>query len=173
MNKVVKGMKISFFFLLMILFIGGIIMNTEGKENFGDEICNIKKAVPEGWECTIVTHDLEKAERPHGMWKPLAIIYFINPSVKFKNTKDPENKEINPSFSLYFYDITEKNEVMKVIKKEAFYSWAIPIYFDETGKYIMITSPAYINHGVFSDEAKKFYAPLEKSLKEYFSAFKI
>jgi len=155
----------------MILF-GGIVMNTEDREIFGDEICKIDKALLEGWECSILNHDLEKAERPHGMWKPVAIIYFINPSVKFKNTKDHENKEINPSFSLYFYDITEKNDVMKVIKKETFYSWAIPIYFDETDKYIIITSPAYINNGIFSDEAKICYTPLEKSLKEYFTTFR-
>jgi len=49
---------------------------------------------------------------------------------------------------------------------------SIPIYFNETNKYIIVTSPCYINSGVFTEETQSYYIVLEKSLKEYFNEFK-
>jgi len=90
------------------------------------------------------------------------------------NTKLPPEKteKINPLLWLYFYDIAKKQEIMEIIVKESIYSWCIPIYFDETKKYIVVTSPCYINSGIFTEEAKSYYSPLEKSLKGYFDKFK-
>ena len=61
---------------------------------------------------------------------------------------------------------------MEIIAKEIIYSWCTPMYFDETKKYIIVTSPCYINSGVFMEEAKGYYSPLEQSLREYFDKFK-
>ncbi|MEQ8225240.1 MAG: hypothetical protein ABRQ37_23170, partial [Candidatus Eremiobacterota bacterium] len=120
--------------------------------------------IPAAWTCTVITDDLEKAERPHGLHAPIAITEFTNKTVEING----HNKKINPSLNLYFYDISEKEKIKGIIKKEALYSWNIPVYFDETKNFIIITSPSYINNGIFTEEAKKYYSPLEKSLKEYF-----
>lgn len=121
--------------------------------------------IPDGWTCTVLTEELEKAERPHGLHAPIAITEFTNKTVEISG----HNKKINPSLNLYFYNISEKEKIKSIIKKEALYSWNIPVYFDETKNFIIITSPSYINNGIFTEEAKKYYSPLEKSLKEYFA----
>ena len=56
---------------------------------------------------------------------------------------------------------------MEVIRKERAYSWDIPIYFGETGDYLVVTSPAYVNHGVFTEEAKKGIRPMWTVLRKY------
>jgi hypothetical protein len=125
------------------------------------DITGISKIIADSWECTVVTEELENIERPHGLLAPVAMVQFINRKAEISD------KKINPSLKLYFYNISEKEKVRTIIKKESFYSWNIPIYFDETKNYIIVTSPSYINNGIFTEEAKKHYSPLEKSLKEY------
>ena len=120
--------------------------------------------IPDDWECTVLTEELDKIERPHGLWTPAVMVQFINRKGEFSCN----NKKINPSLKLYFYDISEKEKVKNIIKKEAFYSWNIPVYFDETKNYIIVTSPSYINNGIFTEEAKKYYSPLEKSFEGIF-----
>ncbi len=157
--------------LLLIIAIFSMaiaLMPRRAPEKLGDEILNVGECIPEGWNCTIITQNLERAERPHGLWEPVAIVNLINPSAEFKETYG----KINPSLRLYFYDIAEKQEIMKIIAKEVVYSWCRPIYFDETQKYVIVTSPCYINSGVFSKELMNYYSPLEKSLKGYFDKFK-
>jgi hypothetical protein len=82
------------------------------------------------------------------------------------------DRKYHPSLRLYFYNITNKQEIMEIIDQEKKFSWCVPIYFDETKKYIIVTSPCYINSGIFTEEARNYYSPLEKSLKEYFDKFK-
>lgn len=36
---------------------------------------------------------------------------------------------------------------MKIIEKERSYSWSIPVYFGETDKFVVVTSPAFVNGG--------------------------
>jgi len=158
-------------FLMLIALVSGCVqgVNKEQlKENLGDEILNIGECIPEGWNCTIMTQNLEEIPRPHGVWKPLAIVNFVNPTVEFETPYG----EFNPSLRLYFYGIAEKQEIMEIIAIESVYSWCTPMYFDETKKYIIVTSPCYINSGVFTEEAKNYYSPLEQSLREYFDKFK-
>jgi hypothetical protein len=54
-----------------------------------------------------------------------------------------------------------------VIKKERLYSWDIPIYFGETEEYFIVTSPLYVNHGVFTEEAKQTIRPIWKVLRQH------
>jgi len=54
---------------------------------------------------------------------------------------------------------------MKVIGEQSLYSWDIPIYFGETEEYIVVTSPAYVNHGVFTEEAKNTIRPIWNALR--------
>lgn len=185
-----KYSLIIVFTIMGILLISGCINEKEMKEKLGDEILNIGEAVPEGWNYTItkdfigevtpangygkiVTQNSEEICVPHGLWKPVAVVNFVNlnreigyyPGVKTE-------KKFNPSLQLYFYDITQKQRIMDIIDKEKIYSWCAPIYFDETKDYIIVTSGCYINSGINTEEAKNYYSPLEKSLKVYFDKFK-
>ena len=173
--------------VLIVLFSGCIqeVTKEQPKEELAGEILNIGKAIPEGWNYTvtqnfigevipasgygkIMTQNSEEMSIPHGLWKPVAIVNFTNPNEEFEYYQGMKH----PSLRLYFYHVTEKKEIMEIINKEIIYSWCIPIYFDETKKYVIVTSPCYINNGIFTEEAINYYSPLEKSLKEYFDKFK-
>ena len=156
----------------------------------GDGILNIGEAVPRGWTYTItqnfigevipangyskiITQNSEEMVLPQGLMKPVAIVNFTNPNKEIEYYPDSKTgKKHKPSLLLYFYSVTEKQEIIEIIDREKIYSWCIPIYFDETKKYIIVTSPCYINSGIFTEEAQNYYSPLEKSLKEYFYRFK-
>ncbi len=161
--------------LALIVLLSGCIQEVtkkQSKEELIDEILNIGEAVPEGWNYTI-TQNSEETSIPHGLWKPVAIVNFTNFNEDFGYYPGVKtDKKYNPSLLLYFYDIAEKQKIMMIIDQEKIYSWCIPIYFDETKKYIIVTSGCYINSGVFTEEAKNYYFPLEKSLKGYFDKFK-
>ena len=158
--------------LAFIVLISGCLQEVtkkQSKEELGDEILNIGEAIPENWDYTIITQNLEVTSRPHGLWKPVAIVNFTNPSVYFE-VAGGDYRHL--SLWLYFYNISEKQEIMGIIVNESIYSWCVPIYFNETNKYIIVTSPCYINNGVFTDETQSYYTFLGKSLKEYFNEFK-
>ncbi|VVB91497.1 Uncharacterised protein [uncultured archaeon] len=163
-------------FLLIAFSVMGIILisgctSEEKTKELQDEIQNIGEAVPEGWNYTI-TQNSEEIPIPHGLWKPAAIVNFINPNKEIDYYPGVKTyRKYNPSLRLYFYNVTEKQEIMKIIDREKIYSWCVPIYFDETKKYIIVTSPCYINNGIFTEEAEYFYSTLEKSLKEYFDKY--
>jgi len=168
-----KKLFITVGVLIFIILITGCINEEKIKEKLGDEILNIGKCVPKGWNYEIIIENIEEIERPHSLENPLAIMNFTNPNIEFGYYPGVDtDKKYNPSLQLYFYDITKKQEIMEIIDKEKIYSWCIPIYFDETKKYIIVTSPCYINHGIFTDEAMSYYSPLEISLKDYFEKFK-
>ncbi len=160
------------FSVMGIILISGCIDEEKTKVKLGEEILNIGENIPEGWNYTIITQDLGEIERPHGLWEPVAIVDFTNLNKEIEYYPDMKtDKKYHPSLRLYFYNITEKQEIMEIIGQEKNYSWCIPIYFDETKKYIIVTSPCYINSGIFTEEAKGYYSPLEKSLKEFFDKF--
>lgn len=168
-----KFLLITAFSIMGIILTSGCINEEKTKVKLGDEILNIGENIPEGWNYTIITKDLEDIERPQGLWEPVAIVNFANPDKEIGYYPDSKNnKKYYPSLQLYFYNITEKQEIMEIIDKEFMHSSCIPIYFGETGKYIIVTSPCYINSGIFTEEARNYYSPLEKSLKDYFEKYK-
>ena len=179
--------------LVLIVLLGGCIQEVtkkQSEETLGDEILNIGEVVPKGWTYTIthnfigevipangyskiITQNSEEMVLPQGLMKPVAIVNFANPNKEIEYSPGVKtDKKINPSLLLYFYNVTEKQKILEIIDHEKIYSWCIPIYFDETKKYIIVTSPCYINSGIFTEEAINYYSPLEKSLKEYFYRFK-
>ena len=180
--------SIIILFLCIICIMSGCIQ--EGtikptKPELGYEIVNIRDAVPQGWNYTIFqnftgeatpssgysiikTQDLKELSLPFELWKPVAIINFTYPSAQFEVAVGEYR---HPSLWLYFYNITDKQEIMELIASDSMESWCIPMYFNETAKYIIVTSPCYINGGVFTEEAQRYYTPLENSLKEYFGEF--
>ncbi|MCX6671779.1 MAG: hypothetical protein NTX92_07660, partial [Euryarchaeota archaeon] len=151
---------------IFIVFFSGCMQQSSTKssnQELGLEILNIREAVPYGWNYTVVTQNLEEIPRPHGLWKPVAIVNFTNPSNIFEVAGGDYR---NLSLWLYFYHISEKQEIMGIIVNESIYSWCVPIYFNETNRYIIVTSPCYINSGVSTEETQRYYTVLEKSLKE-------
>lgn len=98
---------------------------------------------------------------PHSLWKPVAIVNFTNPTIELEEAVDVY---INPSLWLYFYDIKEKQEIMDIIDKEIIYSWCVPVYFDETDRYIIVST--------LCNGKASFSEDFEKSLKEFFEKFK-
>jgi hypothetical protein len=159
-------------FSIFIVFFSGCMQQSStesSNQELGLEILNIGEAVPHGWNYSVFTQNLEEIPRPHGLWKPVAIVNFTNPSIYFEVASGDYR---HLSLWLYFYNISEKQEIMDIIDNESIYSWCIPIYFNETNKYIIVTSPCYINNGVFTDETQSYYTFLGKSLKEYFNEFK-
>ena len=167
-----KFLLIIAFSIIGIILISGCINEEKTNEELGDEILNIGESIPEGWNYTIITQNLEETKRPHGLWEPVAIVNFTNLNKEIEYYPDIKtDKKCNPSLQLYFYNIAEKQEILDIVAKERIYSWCIPIYFDETKKYIIVTSPCYINSGIFTEEAKYYYSKLENTLKEYFDKY--
>jgi hypothetical protein len=157
--------------IFIILFSGCIQQSSTESSNqeLGLEILNIGEAVPYGWNYSVFTQNLEEIPIPHGLWKPVAIVNFTNSAAYFE-VADSDYRYLSLWF--YFYNISEKQKIIGIIVNESIYSWCIPIYFNETNKYIIVTSPCYINSGVFTEETQNYYTFLEKSLKEYFNEFK-
>ena len=167
-----KFLLITAFSLMGIILISGCINEENTKEELGDEILNIGEGIPEGWNYTIITQTMGEIEIPQGLWEPVAIVDFANLNKEIGYYPDAKNnKKYHPSLQLYFYNISEKQQIIEIIAKEKMHSSCIPIYFGETGKYIIVTSPCYINSGIFTGEAKDYYYSLEKSLKEYFNKY--
>ncbi len=126
-------------------------------------VSGIQSVLPEGWKLRVI--DWEGGmDPPHGLNEPLFRVDFIDPTHEFEN----QGGMRYPSLRLYFYDIQEKDTVLKTIEQEKMFSWDVPAYFDETTQYIIVTSPLYINGGVFTDQAMKLYSPLETALKNFF-----
>jgi hypothetical protein len=129
-------------------------------------VSELRRQLTDRWECVVVQQDGQKGH-PHGLDEPLFRVDFRNPHSSFPaRWKRDEPKDLNPSIQLYFYDAAEKAHVMEVIHKERLYSWNIPIYFGETKDYVVVTSPPYVNQGVFTEKAKAAIRPLWEVLRK-------
>jgi len=106
---------------------------------------------------------------PHGLEEPLFRMDFANPKQTFKRPA-LQNKTCHPYLRLHFHKAADKNRILQVIEGERMYSWDIPTCFYETTDYVIVTSPAWINHGCYTEEAKGLMVPLERTLKEYFDS---
>jgi hypothetical protein len=131
-------------------------------------IAGMKDALPAGWEMRVIGQK-GAMETPHGLDEPVFRIDLVNHAVQFD---DGAGRKIYPSLRLYFYEIAQRDTVLKAIENEKLYSWDIPDYFAETAEYIIVTSPLYINSGHFSEEAMGLFQPLQKALKDYFNLYK-
>jgi len=129
-----------------------------------DFISGINDVLPNGWEMEVIGQK-GAIGHPHGLEEALFRIDFVDHTHQFS---DSGGRATFPSARLYFYDIHETDSVLETIKREAIYSWDVPDYFDETAKYIVVTSPLYINGGIYTEEAMALYQPLDTVLKEYF-----
>lgn len=129
-------------------------------------ISRIRRDLPQDWTCTVQQNAGRKGH-PHGLEEPRFRADLTNASRTFERRLGKMRKELNPVIPLYFYDIRSKAHVMEVIEKERNYSWNIPIYFGETSQYVVVTSPAYVNHGCFTPDAKQAIAPAWSVLRKH------
>ena len=113
--------------MVIVLFSGCMQQRTPqpSKQGLGFKILNIGEAVPQGWYYTITQNfigevipnngfstiknqDSEEMMIPHGLWKPVAIVNFTNPTIEFEEAVGVYR---HPSLWLYFYAITEKKRL--------------------------------------------------------------
>ncbi len=124
-----------------------------------EDFCLIK---PNDWDCEIILANFDSNDYPKNTIEPIAIVKYKNQSCEF--TWISETK-INPSLILDVYPITQKPELLSLIKSQQLYSWCVPIYYGETKNYFIITSPCFINSGSFTEDAHSCINDLHNALK--------
>src|SRR4030042_1097776 len=141
-----------------------VLAKNQQRPEFVSFLKGIYNTIPEGWEMRLSTHE-GYMDSPQGLEEPLFRLDFEDTENSFSIVQDPTNTTISPNLVLLFYDIKEKEAIMKIIEEQEKYSWDIPLYYDESPLYIAVTSPVYINCGRYEDEAMMYYEPLEEALK--------
>lgn len=126
---------------------------------------DIRTRLPAGWDCLVYQASDVKAV-PHGLGKPVFQVVATNANLSFVESEAPRLIKRSPVIPLYFYRHSEKADLMKIIEKESLYSWSIPIYFGETDEFLVVTSPAFVNGGVFTPEARHALRPMWRVLRE-------
>jgi hypothetical protein len=121
--------------------------------------------LPTRWDCTVLQGDEVKLV-PHGLKRPLFEFIASNTNVSFVKDPDAPKGTKNPIIPLCFFRQTEKAEIMKVIETESSLSWNIPVYFGEIDEFVVVTSPAYVNGGVFAPEARRALRPMWQLLRD-------
>ena len=144
---------------LFILVFISLISCEKGEKNPSlDDFCKVK---PMGWDCEIIQDKFNVNDIPKNTASPVAIIKYKNSNSKFARFND----SINPRLTLDFYSINQKNKLVDLIKSQQIYSWCVPIYYGETRDYFILTSPCFINSGIYTDEADSCINDLQKALK--------
>jgi hypothetical protein len=135
-------------------------------------VSRLRAALPANWQCWRLA-GTGKRRQAHGLDAPLFQIELVNSTESFTDERpsNPGGKRAG-SLRLDFYGIAEKQHILKVIDAERIYSWDIPIYYGETTDYIAVTSPAWINNGVYTDEAKRIMAPLDDAIHRFLASEK-
>lgn len=134
--------------------------------NFEPQVVrDIRTRLPTGWNCTVYQSNDVKVV-PHGLGRPVFQVVVANTNLSFVKSEVPNLTKQSPVIPLYFYRHGEKADVMRIIQKESIYSWSIPIYFGETAEFVVVTSPAFVNGGVFTPEARHALRPMWKVLRE-------
>lgn len=77
--------------------------------------------------------------------------------------------EVQPNLMLCFYPISQKSTLIQIVDESVIFSWCIPIIYDETNEYFIITSPCFRNNGYMGDEVKSYFEPQDSALHVYFS----
>jgi hypothetical protein len=126
---------------------------------------DIRARLPAGWSCSVYPSSDVKA-LPHGLERPVFQVVTANTNLSFVKSDVPRLVMQSPVIPLYFYQHSKKADIMKIIRKESNYSWSIPIYFGETDDFVVVTSPAFVNGGVFTPEARHALRPMWKALRE-------
>ncbi len=152
----------NFKFLFLFIFISFSFLSCEkGEINPTlNDFCNIK---PLGWDCEIIQNNFDINDIPQNAKEPVAVIKYRNANrelIHLSGTK------FYPSLTLDLYPIEQKQELMDLIKSQQHYSWCIPIYYGETEDYFILTSPCFINAGIFTEQANSSINDLQNALNK-------
>lgn len=155
-------LALSLWFSLSIVFAG------DSKNVEPGILRELRAHLPPGWTFTV--HQGDKTNFvPHGLEKPVFQIVAVNTNVSLQFPDAHKgSKALNALIPLCFYRQSEKPEILKAIEKESVYSWSIPLYFGETDDFVVVTSPAFVNGGVFTPEARRALRPMWKVLRQFF-----
>lgn len=135
-----------------VLLLAAILISSTSceKDDINPELGKFCNGKPYGWDCEIIQRDFDSSDIPENAGNPLAIIKYRNP---FKEFAAYVGTKVNPSLTLDFYSIEQKNELIDFIDSQQMYSWCIPIFFGETKDYFIMSSPCFINSGSFTEES--------------------
>ena len=128
------------------------------------------------WKATYIQY-------PDSNWIPQCINSDWNPqymeaplfNIHFKDTchlasrYEGGSEAIQPNLILCFYPISQKDTLIQIIDRSGGFSWCIPIQYDETKKYFIITSPCFRNNGCMSDGVRRYFDPQDSALHVFFS----
>ena len=127
---------------------------------------DIRGKLPAGWNCQAHKSNDVKVV-PHGLGKPVFQVVASNTNLSFVMVTNASHRTMqSPVIPLYFYRHSEKASIMKQIEMERLYSWSIPIYFGETHEFVVVTSPAFVNGGLFTLEARHALRPMWQVLRD-------
>jgi hypothetical protein len=152
--------------LSTIILVTALLISCEKAESDPD-INNFCSIAPNGWECEIIQENFNKNDIPKNAGQPIAIIKYTNSDKKFAYFGT--ETEVHPSLTLNLYPIEKKSDLIALIKSQQLFSWCIPIYYGETRKYFIITSPCFINGGSFTSDANTSIEDLHKAIKSIIS----
>ncbi len=144
---------------IIVLFICSTSCDKYETDSGIDEFCSV---APVGWDCEIIQENFDPNDIPRNAEQPLSIIKYINRDKKFISFGAVK---VNPSLILHIYPIAKKDELVRFIRSQQIFSWCIPIYYGETKRYFITTSPCFINGGSFTSEANSAIVDLHKALK--------
>lgn len=154
-------MKTRLKFLFIIILVGLYSCEKNEKNPSLQEFDNIK---PNGWECEIIVDDFNPSDIATNADNPTAIVKYTNVNRQFEGITG--QTDLTPSLILNLYPINQRKKLVDFIKSQMVYSWCIPIYYGETKRHFIVTSPCFMNSGVFTEHAKSniedLYAALDK-----------
>jgi hypothetical protein len=165
-----KEAKLLLILLAVITFLfacqknsGNTVDTTLPPQTAYDSFCIVK---PSNWTCRIYQEGFDTLPKVEAVEKPLAVLKFEEPT---KTLTFFSTLTIKPSLFLYVYDVSKRDTLEKIIKKQSIFSSCIPMFYGENAKYYVITSPCYINSGDFSTQANELIKPLHLSFKKVFT----
>ncbi len=129
-------------------------------------ISRIRQDMPDGWQCSVFREDGQKGH-PLGLDEPVLRLDFAAPDQFLADAPGFGAAKVSPLIQLYLYKIADKAHVLEMIARGRNSSSNPPIYFGETWDFVIVTSPPYVNHGIFTEEAKRAIFPMWKALRKY------
>jgi hypothetical protein len=129
-------------------------------------IARIRPDMPDGWQYWAV-REAGKKGHPLGLEEPVLRLDFATPGQSLTYAPGFGTEKVSPLIQLYLYRIADKGHVQEMIKRGRSSSSNPPTYFGETEDFIIVTSPPYVNHGIFTEEARRALSPMWKVLRKH------
>ncbi len=130
-------------------------------------ISRIRQDLPNGWQCAVVRQDGPKRHPLVGLEEPVFRLDFAAPDQFLAHAPGFGTAKVSPLIQLFVYKISDKAHVLKMIDRGRALSSYPPIYFGETWDFIIVTSPPYVNHGIFTMEARRAIRPMWQVLRKH------